>query len=158
VAILVDYVYHFGFQYVTGRLLPAFVLSSFQPIQTLKSVAGFAGLKRSRNVLRKTLVVLQFTAAIILIGGAVGFYQQLKFMSSRDLGIDVKQTLVLQQTANQDSSKIQAIESFINDLQSIPGVQTVATSTDVPGSEVGSSSSFRSNTSNDEKTLPHFWY
>jgi putative ABC transport system permease protein len=32
---------------------PAFILSSFQPVQTLKSVAGFAGLKRGRNFLRK---------------------------------------------------------------------------------------------------------
>lgn len=135
---------------------PAFILSSFQPTQTLKSIAGFAGLKSSRNFLRKSLVILQFTAAIILIGGAIGFYRQLQYMSSRDLGVNVKQTLVLQQTANQDSSKITTIESFLNDMQSIPGVQTVATSTDVPGSEVGSSSSFRSISSNDEKRCRTF--
>ena len=130
---------------------PAFVLSSFQPIQTLKSVAGFAGLKRSRNFFRKSLVVLQFTAAIVLIGGAIGFYRQLQFMSNRDLGVDIKQTLVLEQTVNPDSSKINTVESFMNDLQNIAGVQTVTASTDVPGNEVGGSSDFRVITSNEGK-------
>jgi putative ABC transport system permease protein len=130
---------------------PAFVLSSFQPIQTLKSVTGFAGIKRSRNFLRKSLVVLQFSAAIILIGGAIGFYRQLKFMSHRDLGVNIKQTLVLEQTINLDSSKLNNVESFLNDLQNIPGVQTVTASTDVPGGEVGSSSSFRLISSNEDK-------
>jgi len=141
--------------FITGTLLagfyPAFILSSFQPVQTLKSVAGFAGLRRSRNFFRRTLVVLQFTAAIILIGGAIGFYRQLQFMSTRDLGVKIQQTLVLGQSANLDSSKINVLESFMNDLHSIPGVQTVTASTDVPGSEVGSSSSFKLISSNEDK-------
>src|SRR3954447_17956972 len=135
---------------------PAFILSSFQPIQSLKSVVGFAGIKTGRNFLHKSLVILQFTAAIILIGGAIGFYRQLQFMSTRDLGVNIKQTLVLQQTANLDSSKINTIESFINDLQSIPGVEKVTSSTDVPGSEVGSSSDFRVITSNEGKRCRTF--
>jgi putative ABC transport system permease protein len=135
---------------------PAFVLSSFQPIQTLKSVTGFAGIKRSRSFLRKSLVVLQFSAAIILIGGAIGFYRQLKFMSHRDLGVNIKQTLVLEQAINLDSSKLNTVESFLNDLQNIPGVQTVTASTDVPGGEVGSSSSFRLISSNEDKRCRTF--
>ncbi len=145
---------------------PAFVLSSFRPLQSLKSVAGFAGIKSSKNFFRKSLVVLQFAAAIILIGGAIGFYFQLRYMSTRSLGININQTLVLQQTLGLDSSKIDAVESVINDLQKIPGVETVTVSTDVPGNEVGSSSSFRQISSNDDKRcrlfgidenfIPHF--
>ena len=108
---------------------PAFVLSSFQPVQTLKSMSGFAGIKSGSNFFRKSLVAFQFAAAIILIGGAIGFYRQLRFMSNRDLGIDIKQTLVLQQTQNLDSSRINAVEAVINDLQKIPGVKNVTAST-----------------------------
>ena len=146
--------------FIIGTLLagfyPAFVLSSFQPIQTLKSVTGFTGARRSRNVFRKSLVVLQFAAAIILIGGAIGFYRQLRFMSNRDLGIDIKQTLVLQQTQNPDSSRVNAVEAVINDLQKIPGVENVTTSTSVPGGEVGGSSGFRLMSSNEDKRCRDF--
>ena len=145
---------------------PAFVLSSFQPLQSLKSVAGFASIKSSKNFFRKSLVVLQFVAAIILIGGAIGFYFQLRYMSTRSLGININQTLVLQQTVGLDSSKMLAVEGVINDLQKIPGVENVTVSSDVPGNEVGSSSSFRQITSNedkrcrtfgiDENFIPHF--
>jgi len=145
---------------------PAFVLSSFQPLQSLKSVAGFGRVRSSKNFLRKSLVVLQFAAAIILIGGAIGFYFQLRYMSTRSLGINIDQTLVLQQTLGLDSSKIDAVQAVINDLQKIPGVENVTVSTDVPGNEVGSSSSFRLVSSNednrsrtfgiDESFIPHF--
>jgi putative ABC transport system permease protein len=135
---------------------PAFILSSFQPVQSLKSMTGFAGVKSSGNFLRRSLVVLQFVAAIILIGGALGFYQQLRFMSKRDLGININQTLVLQQTIGLDSSKINTVESVINDLQKIRGVENVTASTDVPGGEVGSSSGFTLVSSNDDKRCRTF--
>jgi putative ABC transport system permease protein len=145
---------------------PAFILSSFQPVQSLKSVSNFTGIKRGRNFFRKSLVVVQFAAAILLIGGAIGFYRQLQFMSHRDLGINIKQTLVLQQTQNLDSSKMNAVEAVINDLQKIPGVENVTPSTSIPGGEVGGSSGFRLISSNedkrcrdfgiDEKFIPHF--
>lgn len=130
---------------------PAFVLSSFRPIQTLKSIAGFGGIRRNRNFLRRSLVVLQFTAAIILIGGALGFYRQLRFMSNRDLGVNIKQTLVLEQLMNQDSSKRNTVASFLDELRGIPGVQAVTASTDVPGGEVGNSTSFRLISSDKDK-------
>lgn len=135
---------------------PAFVLSSFQPIQTLKSITGSAGTRRGGVLLRKSLVVLQFVAAIILIGGAIGFYSQLKYMSSRSLGIDINQTLVLQQSLSLDSSKISSVEAAINELQKIPGVEHVTASTDVPGGEVGSSSGFRLINSTDDKRCRTF--
>ncbi|HET6996724.1 MAG TPA: ABC transporter permease [Chitinophagaceae bacterium] len=127
---------------LAAAFYPAFVLSSFQPAHVIKTATGAPGLKGSRNVLRKSLVVLQFIAAIVLITGATGFYRQLHFMQTRDLGVNIKQTLVLNQTAQQDSSRIPAFHAFINDMEANPAIQSVTASTSVPGAEVGGSSTF----------------
>ncbi|TAL40396.1 MAG: FtsX-like permease family protein [Chitinophagaceae bacterium] len=132
--------------FLLGTLLaafyPAFVLSSFQPVYSIKTSKGVSGLKGGKSFLRKSLVVLQFIAAIVLITGAIGFYRQLHYMQSRDLGVNIKQTLVVQQTANQDSSDIPAFTAFVNDMESNPAIQSVTSSTSVPGAEVGGSSDY----------------
>lgn len=132
--------------FIVGTLLaafyPAFVLSSFQPIYSIKTSQGGSGPKGGKNILRKSLVVLQFIAAIVLITGSLGFYKQLKYMQSRDLGVNIDQTLVLQQSAGQDSAGIPAYNAFLNDMEANPAIQSVTASTSVPGAEVGSSSTY----------------
>jgi putative ABC transport system permease protein len=132
--------------FLAGILLagfyPAFVLSSFHPIQAIKKETGFSGMKSGKNILRKSLVVLQFVAAIVLIAGAVGFYRQLRFMQNRDLGVNINQTLVVNQTANVDSSDIPSFYAFMNDMKANPAISSATASTSVPGGEVGGSSSF----------------
>ena len=135
---------------LVAAFYPAFVLSSFRPIQALR-LSGSGSSGHTRNFLRKFLVIVQFTAAIILIAGAIGYYSQLRFMSTRELGVDIDQTLVLNQNVSQDSSSLQSIQSFINDLESNSAIQTVTASTSVPGSEVGGSSSFNLKNSLAEK-------
>jgi len=138
------WLYIIGF-FILGTLVagfyPSFILSSFQPVKALKNEQSSAkGL--NRNLLRKSLVVLQFTAAIILITGAIGFYRQLTFMSKKDLGVNIDQTLLLFQNINLDSSRISSINSFTDELKRNKAVVSVTSSTCVPGQEVNGSSSF----------------
>jgi putative ABC transport system permease protein len=144
-----------AFIFLTGTLLaalyPAIRLSAFKPVDSIKGSRKTTGMQGSHNVLRKSLVVLQFSAAILLISGAIGFYRQLQYMQTRELGIDIRQTLVLQQTASQDSSHIGSILAFLNDLRANPSVKSVTASTSVPGSEVGASSAFTLQNSTAEK-------
>lgn len=132
--------------FITGTFLsgfyPAFVLSSFHPIQAIKGEQTNQQLNNGKIVLRKGLVILQFVAAIILIAGAIGFYRQLHFMQSKELGVDINQTLVVNQTARLDSSLLPSYTSFINQIKSHSAVTSVTASTSVPGSEVGGSSGF----------------
>ncbi|MBK7437346.1 MAG: ABC transporter permease [Saprospiraceae bacterium] len=121
---------------------PAFVLASFQPIDAIKSSIGFKSNQGGKTLLRKSLVVFQFVAAIILIAGAFGFYRQLRYMQHRDLGVDINQTLVINQTSNLDSSQIPAYAGFIQDMKQYAAINSVTASTSVPGAEVGGSSSF----------------
>ena len=135
---------------------PAFVLSSFQPVYSIKSKQGGPGLKGGKTILRKSLVVLQFVAAMVLIAGAIGFYRQLRFMQNRDLGVNINQTLVLQQTARQDSSGIPAFNAFVNDMNANPAIKSVTASTSVPGGEVGGSSGYSLRNSQSNKRCRNF--
>jgi len=72
---------------------PAFFLSSFRPIQVLKSKIVRAGL-RSR-LFRNGLVVFQFVVSIVLIIGTVVVYRQLHYIQHKDLGFDKSHLLYI---------------------------------------------------------------
>ncbi|QHS61869.1 ABC transporter permease [Chitinophaga agri] len=79
-----------GLAIVTGIIsgsYPAFVLSSFRPVKVLKG--GLVEIKGS-FISRQTLVVFQFSLAIILILVTIVIYRQLDFIRSRPLGYDPK--------------------------------------------------------------------
>ena len=62
---------------------PALYLSSFNPVFVLKGIKGKDG---SAALIRKGLVVLQFTVSIVLIISTVIIYQQVQHIKNRDLG------------------------------------------------------------------------
>jgi predicted permease len=64
---------------------PSFYLSSFNPALVLKGVKQRAG---SAGLIRKGLVVTQFTVSIVLIISTVIIYQQIQHVKNRDAGCD----------------------------------------------------------------------
>ncbi len=121
---------------VFGALLsgmyPAFVLSSYKPVDVLKGRFKNTG----QGVLfRKGMVMTQFIASITLIIGTFTVYQQLKFMQNQKLGIDVTQTLVLR-SPNMvvDSTYKRTFIGFKQKLQQYAEVVSVTASSSVPGS------------------------
>jgi len=71
---------------------PALYFSSFQPDRVLKNTFQ-TGSRRSG--LRKTLIVTQFTASILLIIATATIYKQIQYISSKDLGFSKDQILVV---------------------------------------------------------------
>lgn len=118
-------------------LYPAVVLSAHRPIRVLKSNQPAAA--GSGGNLRRGLVGLQFVATIALIAGSLAIYRQVSYMRQKDLGIDIEQTLVLQDMTYKDSSYTERIRSFREELLRHPDVRSVAASGDIPGKEVGNS-------------------
>jgi putative ABC transport system permease protein len=84
-----------GMVFFTGMFsgsYPALVLSSFQPIATLKGT-----MKRdSRGKgLRSVLVVFQFAVAVCLITSTLVVWQQLRYIRSTDIGYDREHVIVM---------------------------------------------------------------
>ena len=116
-------------------LYPALVLSSFKPITVLKGK-----LKNNARgiILRKGLVVMQFIASIVLIAGTFIVYRQLKYMTSRDMGMNINQVLVVERPGIADTSRTvfnSSIDAFRNELKKDPSVQAVSASLTVPGKQ-----------------------
>ncbi len=115
-------------------LYPAFVLSSFKPIESLK---GSNAANSGRTWLRKGLVVFQFMASVGLIIGTYTVYEQISFMRNQDLGIDIKQTLVITGPSVTDSTYQEKFTAFADVLKGNSGIDNVVVSTAIPGREVG---------------------
>lgn len=126
-----------GGLFIAGTLLagfyPAMVLSSFKPVSVLKGKV----INARGNMLRKSLVVFQFMASVVLIIGSVIVYQQLRFMRNQDLGIDINQTIVLKGPgAVIDSLFQKSLEAIREDAMKIPGIKNMTASSNVPGDEI----------------------
>ncbi len=104
---------------------PAFYLSAFKPIETLKGKlnAGFKG-KRMRN----GLVTIQFTISIALIICTFFVQKQLAYSSSIDLGL-VKDNVLQIHNTEQLGSKIKTLKAK---LESNPAFTHVGRSYGIP--------------------------
>ncbi|MES2265996.1 MAG: ABC transporter permease [Bacteroidota bacterium] len=75
---------------ILNSIYPALLLSSFKPLNTFR---GAGVLKMNDAMLRKGLVVLQFTFSIFLIVGVITIYRQLAFIRSQNPGYNRSQTM-----------------------------------------------------------------
>lgn len=114
---------------------PAFILSSFKPIDVLK---GKMSSNSIGGLLRKSLVVFQFSTSIALISGTIIVYKQLNYMNNLDLGFDMTETLVVKGPGvlEVDSLFRETYSTFKNKMLNMPEVEMIATSSNVPGDEI----------------------
>jgi putative ABC transport system permease protein len=105
-------------------IYPALVLTSFRPVIVLKGrfATGTKGI-----MLRKGLVVAQFTISIALIIATIVVYNQMTYMRNQDLGFSKDQMIIID--TNGDSAK----NAFRESLANIPAVKSTTTSSSVPG-------------------------
>jgi putative ABC transport system permease protein len=110
---------------ILAGLYPALMLSSFKPITVLKGrfAAGTRGL-----VLRRGLVVTQFTVSITLIVATFIVYTQLHYMRSQELGFNNEQMMVLDTHGNAHKDLLR------QEIAAIPGVRSITASSSIPGS------------------------
>lgn len=71
---------------IVSGIYPAFFLSSFKPASVIKNIFG-TGSKTNLS-LRNSLVVFQFVISIVLLFCTIVIYNQLKYISDKDLGFN----------------------------------------------------------------------
>ena len=93
-------------------IYPAFYMSSFSPIHTLKkmktNVAGSAGL------VRKGLVVFQFAISYVLICSTAIIYLQIRHVQNRSLGMELKHLMMFQAPDELERNFAAVQEALIN--------------------------------------------
>ncbi len=123
-----------GFTFVTGvaitTVMPFLVLRGVDTGAVLKNKLAFSG--GFGKLPKLALIVFQFFAAMVLIVTTATVHQQLSYMRSVDLGIGVDQTLVFKTPAKADNYDAR-LETLLQTLRAVNGVQSVTASSTVPG-------------------------
>ena len=105
---------------------PAFVLSAFAPTTIFKG-----GMRAGSSVLRKGLVMMQFTISIILIIGALVVYQQLEYIRTKPPGFEKEHVVVTPNIWGIDR------DMLFNRYPQLPGVISITDVNYLPGRSAG---------------------
>lgn len=99
---------------------PAFILSRFQPVQTLKGQPQIGG----RNHITRTLIVIQYALSVGLITCTGIMFQQLDYMRNKSLGFDVEQVVVVQVRGGNATQISERFKTMLQGASHIVGVTT----------------------------------
>ncbi|UCE43247.1 MAG: ABC transporter permease [Candidatus Aminicenantes bacterium] len=103
---------------------PAFLLSRFMTVRVLK---GLKGLTSKGNLMRKVLVVAQFSITILMAIGTLSVYKQIGFMKNKHLGFDKHQKLII------PTDMSDRYESIKNEFLNYPTITGATACWNVPG-------------------------
>jgi len=123
---------------ILSGIYPALVVSGFKPVSALKNkinAASIGGIS-----LRRALVVTQFAISQLLIIGTVIAVKQMNFVNNADLGFNKDAVLVV--PCSNDSIGLSRINSFKQQVLTLPGIKAASFASDVPSSDNNSATNF----------------
>jgi len=115
---------------IISGLYPAFILSSSKIALSVKGKMSSVG---SGSMLRKSLLVVQFTLTIIVFIGALSVSRQISYVFNKDLGYNKEQLLVITAFPKQwDTTGVMRMESIKQELLKLPVVKNASLTYEVP--------------------------
>jgi len=128
-----DFVMLTGIIFFVGALAgiyPAFILSGSEMITSVKGKLESA---EKGMWMRKSLLVLQFTIAIVVFIFSMTISKQVKYFFDTDLGYNKEQLMVITAFPKQwDSIGVARMEMIRNSLQTLPSVKDASVSFEIP--------------------------
>jgi putative ABC transport system permease protein len=109
-------------------LYPAKILSSYAPVLNLKGTGVQRG--SEKWMLRKELIIFQFTISLVFIIGAIVINSQLRYAGNKDLGFTADAIITVETPWGDSLSKVKVAAEKI---KQIPGVSRVALAWATPG-------------------------
>ena len=112
------------FMALASGAYPAWFVNRFNPALAIK---GKIKPGRQGKSFRNSLVVFQFTISIVLMISTMIVFQQLNFITEKDLGFDKENLMVLKHVEALPNG-----ETLVNEATQMPGVVAVSHCTSVP--------------------------
>jgi putative ABC transport system permease protein len=112
---------------IISGIYPALFFARFGTISALK---GQLGSQSSNQFFRKALVTFQFVITIAMITGSIVIYQQLQYVSKKDLGFNKDQVLTFHIQSKEARNQISALKQQL--LQN-PLIQSVSSASNPIG-------------------------
>lgn len=109
-------------------LYPALYLSRFSPIAVLRTHLPFLGASSpirsifSANLLRKLLVVVQFSVSVVLMIGVIVMAQQLWFIRAKNLGFDKEHLVMVKLRSRTLGKNVQPLQTAFKQVQGVTAV------------------------------------
>lgn len=111
---------------------PALFMSSLRPVHVLK---GKLGRQKSGGKVQKLLIVCQYSISIIMLICTLIAYQQMRYISKKDLGLSKEQIVVVRVRGNEMYDNIEVIKDRYLSYANVLSVSSVSSfPTDVQSS------------------------
>ncbi len=101
-------------------LYPALILSNFKPAEVLYNKQKLSG----KNMLGRSLVVVQFSLAVFLLLATMVYYQQMDYIRTKDLGYNPNQVLRTNVFGDRDYKSVMPF--LKNELTKEPSITTIS--------------------------------
>ncbi|MFC2157792.1 ABC transporter permease [Acidobacteriota bacterium] len=136
---------------ILSGIYPALILSGFHPVKVFKerNISGNKG-----STLRNILVVVQFSASVILIVGTLVILRQMNYVKNEELGYDREHVVVLPLQDEETRQKAQLIKG---ELMQLPMIQKASVTRGLP-LDIGNQTAVRLTNNQGESVLMWYWF
>lgn len=108
---------------VLAGVYPAFIASSYSPVQALKSTIRFSAKSGGSQAIRKVLITSQFVFSQLLVICTIAIVWQVSYMLDKEMGFKDEGVIYFETPRYENKEKQQVL---LNEIQRIPQIQSMS--------------------------------